>query len=997
MTPSTDSAFAAKLAGQLQDLTSVDLYLPISSNITSHMTLELLNSYKLCNPNFRAAESIPKRVLTQPNEPSHVGSKDNVEGNLICTVRDELTVNGEGGETYIILDLLGQGTFGQVFRCQRKSKKDIVAVKIIKNKPAYRMQSIIEIKILEKLNRESGDCDHVIQLLDSFECFDHVCLVFELLDISLLDMLGRNQYRGLPISLVQSITRQILSAMELMQSAGIIHCDLKPENVLLCPKTSDDVVADQGGDARRSAAEKLDSLKVKVIDFGSACFEGNPVFSYIQSRFYRSPEVLIGFPYDGSIDMWSLGCMVCEMLLGLPLFPGVSQHNQLTRIIEMFGMPSDIIIENGKNAANYFKLNNDASMAGQAGENYEGIALGGLRDILQKSLSKENKRRYRFKTPEEYAIDNKTTVPIAKKYLKYSSLDDLILRGAQKAAQGQGQLSELTRRKCLLHFVKGLLRINPWERWTARQASSHPFITGEVFTGDFKPLPDPIVTERVLSAVRNGKLSSRVAAEMGFQLPLLSATLSVTTSLSSSPSSTWTPRVAMPSPNRKSAGSTATFESNGPSSLSASDKSFGIPIVNSSTPKVFSGSSSRNDSIMPTLSSTLSSRTLQGNIGGDAVHSKSNAHLMSLGTSPASAVAALGSNAFNMSPSFFGYLDSRMGSGSSATEEIQFSPHRHFGTVSMSEHDPRPWTLHHNMNNQQGTFSYLGGISVARNDAPASLLQRTETANHVVTDFGQAMKRSGPDRSKYFRSVQQNHPQFAPPLRAPHAASEGSISSNYFTNSNAMNSSLSSALHSRPIASNLMPASAFTDGLGATPIFSSVATPGVELAPGSNPDSLGAIARSHDSYQLGRGGGNMDMYLGVHETSKDCMFADAFANTASTAYFGPIEPQSKASKQFNNYVQSNQKDLSTFAQREDRRPLYIHDHRNSHHRHQQERGPHAPGSFGSSTSIDRVSNSGLGIQSSVAGIVAGTHATDPSLVSNTNGGATRNRVPSVFM
>jgi len=85
--------------------------------------------------------------------------------------------------------------------------------------------------------------------------------------------------------------------------------------------------------------------KLKLIDFGSACFEGRTTYSYIQSRFYRSPEVLLGVPYNGAIDLWSLGCVAAEMFLGLPLFPGVSQHNQVSRIVEMLGQPPDFMID----------------------------------------------------------------------------------------------------------------------------------------------------------------------------------------------------------------------------------------------------------------------------------------------------------------------------------------------------------------------------------------------------------------------------------------------------------------------------------------------------------------------------------------------------------------------------------------------------------------------------------------------------------------------------
>ena len=78
-------------------------------------------------------------------------------------------------------------------------------------------------------------------------------------------------------------------------------------------------------------------MTIKVIDFGSSCHEANRIYTYIQSRFYRSPEVLLNMRYTGAIDMWSFGCIVAELFLGLPLFPGSSEYNQLFRIVEMLG------------------------------------------------------------------------------------------------------------------------------------------------------------------------------------------------------------------------------------------------------------------------------------------------------------------------------------------------------------------------------------------------------------------------------------------------------------------------------------------------------------------------------------------------------------------------------------------------------------------------------------------------------------------------------------
>ena len=86
-----------------------------------------------------------------------------------------------------------------------------------------------------------------------------------------------------------------------MHSLGIIHCDVKPENITIA---------------------SYSRATVKIIDFGSSCFTSDHLSSYIQSRSYRAPEVILGLPYDGKIDVWSLGCVLAELHSGAPLFPG---------------------------------------------------------------------------------------------------------------------------------------------------------------------------------------------------------------------------------------------------------------------------------------------------------------------------------------------------------------------------------------------------------------------------------------------------------------------------------------------------------------------------------------------------------------------------------------------------------------------------------------------------------------------------------------------------
>ena len=166
----------------------------------------------------------------------------------------------------MILDVLGQGTFGQVVKCQNMRTHEVVAVKVVKNKPAYFQQSMMEVTILELVRRrplvminrvcipfapsesaktyefrhaqinnqwDKDDEHHMLRLKDTFIHHSHLCLVFELLSNNLYELIKQNSFRGLSTSLVRVFTAQLLDALSVLNEAKIIHCDLKPENILL--------------------------------------------------------------------------------------------------------------------------------------------------------------------------------------------------------------------------------------------------------------------------------------------------------------------------------------------------------------------------------------------------------------------------------------------------------------------------------------------------------------------------------------------------------------------------------------------------------------------------------------------------------------------------------------------------------------------------------------------------------------------------------------------
>ncbi|GAB2286494.1 hypothetical protein Dimus_020893 [Dionaea muscipula] len=238
-----------------------------------------------------------------------------------------------------------------------------------------------------------------------------------------------------------------------MKDAGIIHCDLKPENILLCTSVKPEV---------------------KIIDFGSACIEERTIYSYIQSRYYRSPEVVLGYQYSTAIDMWSFGCIVAELFLGLPLFPGASEFDLLTRMIRILGVqPPDYVLKDAKNTGKFFKY------------------TGSIRQIDAGDVSTGVRSAYQALTEIEYEAREKKKPVIGKEYFHYMNLDRIIKDYPyRKNMSEEDIIKEGKTRLALTDFLKGLVELDPAKRWSPFQAMKHPFVTGEPFTCPYRPPPE---------------------------------------------------------------------------------------------------------------------------------------------------------------------------------------------------------------------------------------------------------------------------------------------------------------------------------------------------------------------------------------------------------------------------------------------------------------------------------------------------------------------------
>ncbi|OMJ72590.1 hypothetical protein SteCoe_28921 [Stentor coeruleus] len=282
---------------------------------------------------------------------------DDDRGDYIITLGDHVAYR------YEIIKLLGKGSFGQVVECYDYKRQEKVALKIIKNKKRFHQQAAVEIKILQQLRENDIEGKYnVVKIKNYFIFRRHICITFELLSLNLYELLRQNNFEGLSLTLIHRFSVQLLVCLQYIAKQKVIHCDLKPENILL---------------------KDTEKALINIIDFGSSCFEQERIYYYIQSRFYRAPEIILGIAYTTAIDMWSLGCILAELYTGRPLFPGESEHIQLIYIMQVLGIPPLAVITRATKREMFF----DENMCPKIIPNKKGIkkepGTRNLEEILQ--------------------------------------------------------------------------------------------------------------------------------------------------------------------------------------------------------------------------------------------------------------------------------------------------------------------------------------------------------------------------------------------------------------------------------------------------------------------------------------------------------------------------------------------------------------------------------------------------------------------------------------
>uniref|UniRef100_A0A3B4VBN5 non-specific serine/threonine protein kinase n=1 Tax=Seriola dumerili TaxID=41447 RepID=A0A3B4VBN5_SERDU len=331
--------------------------------------------------------------------------------------------------TYEVLDFLGRGTFGQVVKCWKRGTGEVVAVKILKNHPSYARQGQIEVSILARLSGENADEHNLVRAFECFQHRSHTCLVFEMLEQNLYDFLKQNKFSPLPLKVIRPVLQQVATALKKLKSMGLIHADLKPENIMLVDPVRQ-------------------PYRVKVIDFGSASHVSKAVCStYLQSRYYRAPEIILGLPFCEAIDMWSLGCVIAELFLGWPLYPGALEYDQIRYISQTQGLPGEHLLNAGTKTARFFCRESDSPYAA-----------------------------WRLKSTDEHETETGMKSKEARKYI-FSCLDDIAHVNLVMNLEGSDLLAEKADRREFVGLLKKMLLIDAEERIAPAEALSHPFVT----------------------------------------------------------------------------------------------------------------------------------------------------------------------------------------------------------------------------------------------------------------------------------------------------------------------------------------------------------------------------------------------------------------------------------------------------------------------------------------------------------------------------------------
>ncbi|XP_057332228.1 dual specificity protein kinase CLK2 isoform X5 [Microplitis mediator] len=259
--------------------------------------------------------------------------EDDEDGHLVYQSGDVLA------NRYKVLATLGEGTFGKVVKVKDLQMDHVMALKIIKNVEKYREAAKLEINALEKIAAKDPDGQHLcVKMLDWFNYHGHMCIAFEMLGLSVFDFLRDNNYQPYPLDHVRHMGYQLCYAVKFLHDTKLTHTDLKPENILFVDSEYEVTYNSKKRILfKRRDVRRVKRTDIRLIDFGSATFDNEHHSTIVSTRHYRAPEVILELGWSQPCDVWSIGCILFELYLGITLFQTHDNREHLAMMERILG------------------------------------------------------------------------------------------------------------------------------------------------------------------------------------------------------------------------------------------------------------------------------------------------------------------------------------------------------------------------------------------------------------------------------------------------------------------------------------------------------------------------------------------------------------------------------------------------------------------------------------------------------------------------------------
>uniref|UniRef100_A0A3B3I7X4 Protein kinase domain-containing protein n=1 Tax=Oryzias latipes TaxID=8090 RepID=A0A3B3I7X4_ORYLA len=328
---------------------------------------------------------------------------------------------------YQVGKFLGRGSYGRVAECTKMGSNETFAIKIVDDLRAG-SEEMEAMKIIRSLN---PDQNNLIKIHECFQYKDYMCLVYEMLDESLEDFIGKRSFHPAHLCQIRAIAQQMLVALSGLESINVLHGDIKPDNIMFVDQITN-------------------PLKLKLIDFGLAV---NPqelnVGTQMQINPFRAPEVILGLPLDVSVDMWSLAVVLATLYIGDVPFSYNSDYETIRGLVQLLGLPEDDLLHYGKFSYDFFTYEEESSQPG-----------------------------WRLNTPFEYS---EATGEVVKGLNEIPDLDAMA-----EFHHDTFPLYEEDDHRAFLDLLRSMLAIDPRQRMTPSSALAHDFITMNHLSGERK-------------------------------------------------------------------------------------------------------------------------------------------------------------------------------------------------------------------------------------------------------------------------------------------------------------------------------------------------------------------------------------------------------------------------------------------------------------------------------------------------------------------------------